>query len=366
MRIAMIGSRGIPARIGGVEHVVESLTSHLTRKGHEVLVYGRKHYIEGAGAPEAGRCIVTAGVSGKHLDSFTHSASAAWDVLRRGVDIVHIHSPGPALWSWLPALARLPIVFTVHAPDWEREKWSLPAKFAIRGGLSVGMKCARAVTAVSENLAAELSEKFGRAVRCVPNGAEPAEALEPDLIRQWGLEKEGFALHVGRIVPEKRLHILLQAWGQAGLSIPLIIAAEDSEKEYARQCRQNAPEGVRFVGPQHGKNLAELYSNAAMVVQPSLLEGASLVLLESASYGRCVVLTDIPANREILGEAGLYFSGQDIGELAGEISRCYLKESLREDIGKRARLRVTEKFSMSDIASRLEAVYEDVLGQSNG
>lgn len=366
MRIAMIGSRGIPARIGGVEHVVESLTSHLTRKGHEVLVYGRAHYLEGAGEPDEGRCIVTAGVSGKHLDTFTHSASAAWDVLRRGVDIVHVHSPGPALWSWLPALAGVPIVFTVHAPDWEREKWSLPAKFVIRGGLSVGMKCAQAVTAVSVNLAEELSKKFGRAVRCVPNGAEPAEALEPDLIRQWGLKKDGFALHVGRIVPEKRLHILLQAWEQAELPIPLVIAAEDSEKEYARQCRHNAPESVHFIGPQHGKILAELYSNAAMVVQPSLLEGASLVLLESASYGRCVVLTDIPANREILGEEGLYFSGKNVDELAGELGRCFSEVSLREEIGLRGRQRVLEKFSMSDVAARMEAVYEDVLEKMNG
>ena len=134
MRIAMIGSRGIPARIGGVEHVVEDLTRHLVARGHDVIVYGRKHYLAGAGQPQAGRCIVTAGLSGKHLDTFTHSASAACDVLRRKVDVVHIHSPGPALWSWLPAMAALPVVFTVHAPDWQREKWSLPAKCVIRGG----------------------------------------------------------------------------------------------------------------------------------------------------------------------------------------------------------------------------------------
>ncbi len=357
----MIGSRGIPARIGGVEHVVESLTRHLAELGHDVLVYGRGHYLVGAGNPQAGRSIVTCGFSGKHLDTFTHSASAAWDVLRRNVDIVHVHSPGPALWSWLPALAGLPIVFTVHAPDWERDKWSLPARCVIRGGLSAGMKFARAVTAVSEHLAAELSSEFDRPVICVPNGAEPADTVEADLIRQLGLTKDGFALHVGRIVPEKRLHVLLEAWSLAAMPIPLIVAAEDSEKDYARQCRKNAPPGVRFVGPQHGKMLAELYSNAAMIVQPSLLEGASLVLLESASYGRCVVLTDIPANREILGEAGIYFSGTDIAELAGAINRCYSDISMREDIGRRARQRVMEKFAISDVAVRMEAVYKSVL-----
>ena len=364
MRIAMIGSRGIPARIGGVEHVVEDLARHLVARGHEVLVYGRKHYLAGAGQPEAGRSIVTAGLAGKHLDTFTHSASAVWDVLRRKVDVVHIHSPGPALWSWLPVMAKLPVVFTVHAPDWNREKWSLPAKCAIRGGLSVGMKCARAVTAVSENLAQELSAKFGRAVTCVPNGVEPAELLPPDLIQEkWGLKADGFALHVGRIVPEKRLHILLEAWSQADLPIPLVIAAEDSEKDYARQCRENAPHGVLFIGPQEGRVLAELYSNAAMVVQPSLLEGASLVVLESASYGRAMVLTDIPANREILGQEGFYVSGRDIIELSKALCRCYSDASCRAGIGERSRQRVMKKFAMADTARRMEEVYKEALGK---
>ena len=226
------------------------------------------------------------------------------------------------------------------------------------------MKCARAVTAVSENLAEELSAKFGRPVTCVPNGVEPAELLKPKLIlEKWGLKADGFALHVGRIVPEKRLHVLLEAWGKVDLPIPLVIAAEDSEKDYARQCRENAPPGVLFIGPQHGRILAELYSNAAMVAQPSLLEGASLVVLEAASYGKAMVLTDIPANREILGENGFYVTGGDIIELRKAICRCYSDVSCRAEIGERSRLRVMENFAMPDVARRMEAVYTESLAK---
>ena len=360
MRIAMIGSRGIPAGVGGVERVVESLTRELTLLGHDVLVYGRGRYV-GGGRAEFGRCIVTPGLDGKHLETITHTATATWDVLRRDVDIIHVHSPGPALWSWIPAAGRRPVVFTVHAPDWRREKWSLPARAVLQAGLEIGMRTGRAVTAVSRNLAAELQSRFRRSVVYVPNGVAAVTGLAPDRIRRWSLETDGFALHAGRIVPEKRLDVLLEAWKQAQLPIPLVIAAESSENNYAQRCLRSAPPGVRFVGPQYGAMLGELYSNAAMVIQPSVLEGASLVVLEAAGYGRCVVSADIPANREILGGGGIYFTPDNPAELAERIRRCYHEASLREDLGRKARRRVRSVFSSAKVAKQMEGVYCDVL-----
>lgn len=359
MRIAMIGSRGIPAEVGGVERVVEQLTRGLVARGHEVLVYGRRHYV-GRAQPEVGRLIVTPGLSGSRWDTLTHSATASLDVLRRDVDLVHVHSPGPALWSWLPALRR-PVVFTVHAPDWRREKWSPWGQAVLRKGLRVGGRVARAITAVSPSLAADLESQLARPVTCVPNAAPRITPRPTDRIRPWGLESNQYALHVGRIVPEKRLHVLLEAWGKANLSQPLVVAAGEGETPYARQCHQIAPPNVLFVGPQFGEALAELYSNAAMVIQPSALEGASLVVLEAAAYGRCLLLTEIEANREILGDAGAYFSVDDLAELARQIVRYMSDPALRASLGQRARTHVTGRFGEDKIVSGYERVYNVVL-----
>ena len=361
MRIAMVGTRGIPARLGGAERVVEQVTHQLATRGHDVIVYSRGSYVARAGRPAAGRAIVTPGIGGKYLDAITHTATAMFDMLRRHVDIVHIHSPGPALLSWVPVLADKPVVLTIHAPDWRRDKWSWLGKAALTAGLDCGMRLADAATAVSRCLADELAAKYHREVLWVPNAPTSARALPPRLIRRWGLGSEDYGLYVGRIVPEKRLDVLVRAWSAAKVSAKLVVAGPAGRDRYGRHCRSLAGENVLFVGPQFGRALAELYSNAAVVIQPSILEGMSLVLLEAAAYGRCIVAADISANRDAMGNSVLYFEGGNIGQLASLICRCLEQSTVRSDKGKEARDFVEARYSWSAVTDRLEMIYRRVL-----
>ena len=357
MRIAMIGSRGIPAHSGGVERVVEELTRELASRGHEVLVYCRGHYVRGLPKPDIARQIVTPGLGGRHFDTITHTATAMLDVLGRGVDVVHIHSPGPAILSWIPAARHLPVVLTVHAPDWQRDKWSPWARAMLRLGLACGMKLAAEVTAVGWPLTAELSGRFGRPVHYVPNGVRCRDALAPKEILRWGLGPDGYVLYVGRIEPEKRLDLLLAAWSRTASGRPLVVVGDAQENAYARSCRRQAGENVLLVGPQHGRALEELYSNAALVVQPSVLEGMSLVLLEAASFGRCVLASDIAANVETLGPSAVYFPVDDVSELAGQIRRCLEREELRLSVGQQAKDWVRTRHEWRTAADRMERIY---------
>lgn len=359
MRIAMIGSRGIPAGVGGVERVVEHLARGLAGRGHEVLVYCRRGYVAPT-PPAGGRQVFTPGLSFRWFDTLTHSATACLDVLRRDVDLVHVHSPGPALWSFLPALRR-PVVFTVHAPDWRRDKWSPAGRCVLRSGLAVGGRIARTVTAVSPSLAKELEARLHRPVRCIPNAAPEATAVPAEVVVSLGLSPGRYALHVGRLVPEKRLHVLLEAWRRAGEPLPLAVAAAEETTAYARRCRSAAGANVRFLGPRFGNELAALYSQAAMVVQPSVLEGASLVVLEAAAHGRCIVATDLPANREILGPYGVYVPPDDPVALAEAIVRYIHDEPARACLGEQARRRVREQFDGDGVVVEYERMYAETL-----
>jgi glycosyltransferase involved in cell wall biosynthesis len=368
MRIAMLGLRGLPARSGGAERVVECLSDELVARGHEIIVYGRRDYLRGVEPWTGGQVVLTGGVGGKNLETFTHTATAVWDLMRRDVDVVHIHSPGPALWSWVAALSGRAVVLTVHAADWHRDKWSLPAKIMLNLGLGIGMRVAREVTSVSEPLADELSERFGRDVEFIPNSVRGVHPVPPGEVLsdpRCPLSPDRYALFVGRIEPEKRLDVLLKAWSKASADLKgcqLAVVGDFMSTPYGRECRRNAPEGTVFLGSQHGQRLAELYSNAAIVVQPSVLEGMSLVLLEAAAYGRCILTTEIQENVLVLGNAGVYFKRDNVDELAVLISRYMKSERERSLLGAQARSEVARKPSWTDVAITMERTYQRALG----
>jgi glycosyltransferase involved in cell wall biosynthesis len=368
MRIAMVGLRGLPARGGGAERVVECLADELTRRGHEIIVYGRRDYLRGAPPWQGGRVVLTGGLGGKNLETVTHTATAVWDVMRRGIDVVHVHSPGPALWSWVPALGAKAVVFTVHAADWRRDKWSLPAKIMLNLGLGIGMRVAREVTAVSRPLATELSERFARDVTFVPNSVRAVQPVAPGEVLgdpRWSLSPDRYVLFVGRIEPEKRLNVLLKAWRKASADLTgykLAVVGDVMSSPYGRECRRTAPDRTVFLGLQHADRLAELYSNAAIVVQPSVLEGMSLVLLEAAAYGRCILAAGIRENVAVLGDCGIYFKGDDVDELSALICRYLGSERDRSFLGSRARSAMALKPSWADIAITMERIYHRALG----
>lgn len=375
MRIAMVGSRGVPAMLSGVERVVEELSAELSARGHEVVIYARPWYLRAVrdtryAGPSS--VVSTPGLPGKYTDAITHTFTAMFDAIRRKVDLVHIHCAGPALMSFIPSMASLPVVFTVHAPEWDRARWSFVGRLALRAGLACGMKCASAISAVSLNLRNLLVDAYGREVKYIPNGVRVVEPKEAQVIRRWGLEADKFGLYVGRIVQEKRVDLLVRAWQVRKIELPLVLVGDQSQEGgYASMCRRIAQNDGRagkgrkgriiFLGPKTGRALEELYSNAAVVILPSELEGMSLVLLEAAAYGRCVIARDMAANREVLADAMVTFSGDSIDSLGEVIERCIVDADLRERIGNSARKRVMERFSWLDVAAEYERMYQCVL-----
>jgi len=366
MRIAMVGVRGIPAHIGGAERVVEELSRELSARGHEVLVYCRRNYVRQAAPPPYARRIFTHGLRGKHLETLTHTATAVADLLRRRVDVVHIHSPGPALLSWAPILREMPTVLTVHAPDWRREKWSFPARAALQLGLNVGMRLADEVTTVSGELAAELSRRFARPVSFIPNAVRPAAPAPVDRLAQWGLPADEYVLNVGRIVPEKRLDLLLKAWRMLRSPTRLVVVGDYTETAYGRSCRRQSPEGVVWAGARWGEDLAALYSHAALVALPSSLEGMSLVLLEAAAHRRCVVAANIPANRDVMASSILYFNKEDAADLSKAMRRALGDQALRRSMGQKAKAALQALPTWRNVAREMEAVYLRAIRHKRG
>jgi len=306
LRLAVLGLRGFPGVMGGVETHCQEIYPRLAELGFTVTVLGRKPYIPGRPYDYRGvRLIPLWAPKRKNLEAIFHTTyGVLWVALNRSrYDLLHLHCIGPALLTPLARLLGLKVVVTTQGPDYDRQKWGRLAKAVLRLGERWGATQAHRVISVSHHIQKLLRQLYGAESVYIPNGVEPPERAEPgETLARFGLEPERYLLQVGRIVPEKGWHDLLEAY--AGLSTDwklALVGAADHEDEYSRGIKRRAAEieGVVMTGFQKGRALAELYGNAGLFVLPSYHEGLPHVLLEAMSYGRPMVVSDIPANREV-------------------------------------------------------------------
>lgn len=316
MRICVTGLRGLPGVQGGVETHCEMLLPRVAAllEGCEITVLARAPYI----APEVRehrglRIVPLWALKQKHLEAITHAIAsviiARW---RLRPDVLHVHGIGPALVTPLARLLGMRVIVTHHGADYAREKWGPIARLALRLGEVFAIRFADCVIVVSPSAARALRARHeDRADRivCVPNGA-PDQAVGGGevTLRRLGLRAGGFILGVGRLVPEKGFHDLIEARRLAKDPRPLVIAGDaDHADGYARRLRAQAGEGVIFAGRLNRAELQTLYESCAVFVLPSHHEGLAIAALEALTAGAPCLLSDIAANRDLGLPEGFYF-----------------------------------------------------------
>lgn len=311
MRIAMIGQRGLPATFGGIERHVEELGARLVDRGHEVVVYTRARYTEGQELAEyrGMRLVQLPTVNRRGAEAFVHSGLAAAATVGRRFDVVHFHALGPGLFTpVVRQFSRAGIAQTIHGLDDERAKWNGAVQRALRLGGELSARVPDEVIVVSRDLERHYRERHGRATAFIPNGVPEPRTTSPALLRdRFGLRDRGYLLFVGRLVPEKDPELLIRAFRRVATDLRLVIVGDSANTdEYTAGLRRLGAEDDRvdFVGYQYGESLAALLGHAALFVQPSLLEGLPITLLEAAAYCRPVVASDIPPHVEVIGESG--------------------------------------------------------------
>ena len=307
LRIVMIGQKGLPATFGGIEHHVEEVGRRLAERGHHVTVFCRSSYGAARDAAYLGMELRSAPTVGtKHLDAIVHSASSTALGLLGGADIVHYHGIGPGLLSPVPHyLSHARVVLTIHGLDHQRGKWGHAAQAVLGAGHWMSGHLPDRTVVVSRALEQHYLEHFSHGCDYIPNGVvEPPDLPAQRIVDELGLTPGGYALFVGRLVPEKAPDQLLRAYRRVPGNLPLVVVGDSSfTDDYTGQVRDLAAQDPRVMltGFAYGDLLAELYRHAAAFVQPSLLEGLPLTLLEAASHGTPVVASDIAPHLEVLG-----------------------------------------------------------------
>lgn len=331
LKIAMLGHKRIPSREGGIEIVVEELASRMVKRGHAVTCYNRSgHHVSGKEYDTRDmkeyrgiklKTVLT--IDKKGLAAVTASTFAALKAAFGKYDVVHFHAEGPCAMLWLPKLFGKRCIATIHGLDHQRAKWGKFASSYIMMGEKCAVKYADEIIVLSEGVKTYFKETYGRETKYIPNGVNRPVVCEADLIQKnYGLKKDDYFLFLGRIVPEKGIRYLLEAFKQVKTDKKLVVAGGSSDTEdFLNELKQMAKDDERiiFTGFVQGQMLDELYSNAYVYTLPSDLEGMPLSLLEAMSYGNCCLISDIPECAGVVEDKAIVFKKGDISDLTEKL-----------------------------------------------
>ena len=369
-KIAMIGHKRIPSREGGVEIVVDELSTRMVKKGYQVDDYNRygrhtagRKFSQKRGKYYNGiRLITIPTPKSSSLNAIVYSFLATIRALWGKYDVIHFHAEGPCTMLWIPKFFGIHVVATIHGLDWQRAKWGNLASRVLKIGEKIAAKYADEVIVLSHNMQDYFMKNYDRKTILIPNGIEAPIKKEVKIIReQYGLEKDEYILFLARIVPEKGLHYLIEAFKQIDTDKKLVIAGGSSHSyEYMDKIRTMTADDSRIVMTDfvHGRCLEELYSNAYLFVLPSDVEGMALSLLEAMSYGNCCVVSDIKENTEVVEDYAICFQKSNVSDLKEKLVQLINDSDLVKHYQELSEEFICRKYDWEQIVEETLQVYK--------
>jgi glycosyltransferase involved in cell wall biosynthesis len=349
---------------------VEELSLKLVAQGHEVLAYARSWYTPKTISQYHGiKILHTPSIHTKNLDAISHTFFSTINALFQRPDVIHYHGVGPALLSWIPRvfLPRAKVVVTFHSIDRYHRKWGFLARWFLRLGEWAACRFPHETIVVSKTLQTYCLNEFDRRTTYIPNGVT-ATCSAPFLLSRWGLQANKYLLTLGRLIPHKGVHYLVEAWQKARAEAPeifkdykLVIAGGGHfTDKYVRQLHEMAKDdqSVVFTGWVKGRVLEELFSNTLLFVHPSESEGLPIVVLEAMSCSRAVLVSDIVELQEIIPDDRFWFASADPQALASKLIELLKQPQLLKQAGEDNKMLAQQNYNWDAIVKQAEKVYE--------
>lgn len=369
LRIAMLGHKRIPSREGGVEIVVEELSTRMVKKGHKVTCFNRKGHHTGGKDFDSKKLSEYKGIKLKNvltidkkgLSAVSSSVSASIRSAFGKYDVVHIHAEGPSFMCWLPKFFRKKVVVTIHGLDHRRAKWGKFASRYIMQGERNAVRFADEIIVLSKGVQQYFKDTYNRNTVLIPNGVTKPNLREPQLIKEkFGLEKDSYILYLGRLVPEKGIKYLLQAFKDVKTDKKLVIAGGSSDTDaFMNELKEmgKGDDRIIFTGFVQGQILEELYSNAYIYTLPSDLEGMPLSLLEAMSYGNCCLTSDISECADVVEDKAVTFEKSNVQDLREKLQKLCDTPSMVADYKNNASQFICNKYNWDDVVEQTLDLY---------
>ena len=369
MRIAQLGMKKVPSREGGIEIVVEEISTRMAAMGHEVICYNRNtHHVSGRNFDseklkdyKGVRMKYVPTIDKRGLAAVSSAFFATFAAAFGRYDVVHIHAEGPAFICWLPRLFRKRVIVTVHGLDHQRAKWGKFASSFIMMGEKNAVRFANEIIVLSKGVQDYFRKTYGRETVFIPNGVNRPEKHEAkEITDSFGLKKDGYILFLGRLVPEKGIRYLIEAFKNVNTDKHLVIAGGSSDSSGFVNELHDLAEGdgrILFTGFVQGRILEELYSNAYIYVLPSDLEGMPLSLLEAMSYGNACLTSDIEECASVVEDKAVIFRKSDISDLTEKLQKMCDNPEMVEGLKNEAADYICSRFNWDEVVAETLKVY---------
>lgn len=364
MKIALIGTRGVPANYGGFETCVEELGSRLVRRGHSVSVYCRASYYEERRESYLGMDLVyLPNVRRKSLDTLSHTFLSTLHALPRRFDVLMFFNAANSPALVFPMLLGQKTVLNPDGLEWKRGKWGLAARKYYKFSEWLSSKLADRVVADSQAIKDYYHSNYGIDSLFIPYGAYEGQSSNPAMLQSYGLKPNEYFLQITRFEPENNPLLTIEAYKKLATDKKLVLVGGNPyESDYSRKIKAAADsDGIVLAGFIYDKDmLTELWCNCYAYVHGNEVGGTNPALLQAMADGCLVISLDVAFNREVLGDGGVYFTGEP-ASLADKLGWAIENESDLADYRTRAVRRIKEQYCWDIVAGQYEAVFHEIV-----
>jgi glycosyltransferase involved in cell wall biosynthesis len=363
MRIAILGTRGVPANYGGFETFAEELGQRLVGHGHEVTVYGRSRSVPRGMTEYLGMRIVRLPAPRhKYLETVVHTLFAAFHALTRRYDLIYVCNVANAPAVFVLRLFRRTVVLNVDGLEWNRRKWSRVGQAYYRLCARIAIRLPIHIVTDAKFIQRFYADAFGRDTDFFPYGTDLDDASDDGTLDRLGLTADGYVLYVGRLEPENNADVVIAAFSAVKTHLTLAIVGDAPyASAYIEGLHATTDSRVRFLGSVYGTGYRILQSHARAYVQAGEIGGTHPALVEAMGAGSVIVANDVPEHRETLGEAGLYYRGAP--ELAGQLNRVLGDDRLAAGLARDAKDRARQLYGWDAITDQYEAWFRSLVSR---
>ena len=360
MKIAILGTRGIPANYGGFETFADEISTRLVQKGYEVCVYCRQGnsswkepYYKGV------RLITLPTIKHKYLDTIVHTFFSVWHVSFSDNRIIYICNAINSIFAILPRLCGKKVIINVDGLEWKRAKWNNLGKWAYRLSERFATLLADVIISDSRGIQKYYKEKFHKETCFIPYGAERKMVNNSiAVLEKYGLRDRQYFLYVSRLEPENNVYIMIKAYEMVKTDYPLIIVGDvPYGKPYVERIRATQDQRIRFLGGIYGEEYYSLQSHAFVYLHGNEVGGTNPGLLETMVYGNCVIAIGVPFNKEVIGDAGLCFCPNDVNDLRKNMEYLLQNPSVVENYRCLAPEQIKRHYNWEDVVANYEELF---------